>query len=160
MKTMTTSSRGFSTGTGRRELRPLRFGLGIALLIAWATTTPRPARADIPPPDACTAPGQPCNNAGPSHDQAGTCTESTCTKTVPSADGGTMQMMYACNLCKVSGTGGTGGAGGAKDGGTEPHKDSDFCSAAGPVAGGLTGGGALTLAAALGLLHARRRRRP
>jgi MYXO-CTERM domain-containing protein len=117
-----------------------------------------PAQADIPPPDACTAPGQPCANAGPAHDQAGTCTMSTCTKTVPSPDGGTMSMSYQCNLCKVANGGGGGGgatgSGGA--GGNKPPESKDSgCTVGG---GGSHGGEVLVFAGVLGLLRARRRR--
>src|SRR5262245_19364868 len=56
-----------------------------------------PARADLAPPDHCTAPGQPCQNAGPQFNQAGTCTATTCTRQVPAPDGGMMPMSYDCN---------------------------------------------------------------
>jgi len=76
--------------------------------LLWETGV---ARADIPPPDACTSPGQPCQVAGPQYDQPGTCQPSTCTKAPPDGDGGVTIMMYPCNLC-ISGAGGHGGAGG------------------------------------------------
>ena len=46
------------------------------------------ARADVAPPDTCTSPGQPCQNAGAENNQAGTCVASTCQRSVPNADGG------------------------------------------------------------------------
>src|SRR5580765_4735362 len=45
------------------------------------------ARADLAPPDTCTAPGQPCQNGGDQHNQPGACVATTCTKQVPTAAG-------------------------------------------------------------------------
>jgi hypothetical protein len=72
------------------------------------------ARADIAPADACTSPGQPCQNAGPSYDQAGVCTAATCTKTIYNGPGDLTTMQYACNQCQPAGGAGgsNGGAGG------------------------------------------------
>jgi hypothetical protein len=132
--------------------------VAVVVLLALAG----PARADIPPPDACTAPGQPCTNAGAGHDQGGTCTMSTCTKTVPSPDGGTMSMSYACNLCQVA-QGGSGGAGGGTGSGgagapkPPPSKDSG-CALGGGIPAG-SSEAVLVGAGLLGLFQARRRRR-
>ena len=76
------------------------------------------ARADVAPPDSCTTPGQPCTNAGPQFDQAGTCVTATCTKQVPAPTGGTMSMTYDCSHCAAGGSG--GGSGGSAGGSTSP----------------------------------------
>jgi hypothetical protein len=157
--------------------------LAYVVVFASVVAVGSPAWADLPPPDACTAPGQPCDKAGSAHDQSGTCTMSTCTKTVPSADGGTMSMSYACNLCKVAQGGGGAGTGGANggtgsgganggtgsgganggtgtggaDGAKPPSKDSG-CALGGHVPVDASGA-AVVLAGVLGILHARRRRR-
>ena len=109
--------------------------LTIFAIIVSASAT---ARADIPPQQTCTAPGQPCTNAGVSGNQAGTCTATTCTKSIPNGDGGRSAMSYDCNLCTVAfvdagisidalisdsrtatgRTSGGGGAGGSKEPGT------------------------------------------
>ena len=84
------------------------------------------ARADVAPPDSCTTPGQPCTNAGPQFDQAGTCVTATCTKQVPAPTGGTMSMTYDCNHCAAGGAAGDGaggsggGSGGSAGGSTSP----------------------------------------
>jgi len=95
------------------------------------------ARADIPPPDACTSPGQPCQVAGPNYDQAGVCRESTCTKGLPNGDGGITTMSYACNRCQL-GAGGGGGAGGA--GGSSGVGGAAGAGAAAGASGAGTGG--------------------
>jgi len=154
-----------------KSMRRLTFVPGLLVLVVLMVSG-RPAGADVPPPDACTAPGQPCNNAGPNHDQAGTCTMSTCTRSVPSADGGRMPMSYDCNLCKVAnaGTGGagggtgSGGAGGGTGsggaGGAKPPapRDSGCALGGGPETGAPGSVLVLTLAGLLGLGTARRRR--
>lgn len=153
----------------------LSFDVFLIVVVVLALSGGREAWADIPPPDSCTAPGQPCNNAGPPFSQAGTCTASTCTRTVPAPDGGTMLMSYTCNLCKISGTGGTGGGGGAAggggggsggtdgggapDGGTASSSKGCGCSVGDPAAGGGVGR-MLILVGLLGFLHSRRRRFP
>jgi hypothetical protein len=78
--------------------------LVVSALVAGAVVlaSPRPARADVAPQDACTAPGQPCMNAAPDYHTDGTCTASTCLRTVPDGDGGVTTMEYACNLCKAA----------------------------------------------------------
>jgi MYXO-CTERM domain-containing protein len=68
--------------------RPFAFLL-IAVSLAIVTVGANRARADVPPPDLCTSPGQPCQNAGANANQAGTCMATTCTKTIPDGDGGT-----------------------------------------------------------------------
>lgn len=143
------------TGARPRLVRTFASFVG-AMLVLMAMQGARPARADVPPPDACTAPGQPCTNAGPGHDQAGVCTESTCTRTVPAPDGGTMSMSYACNLCKVAGAGGDGGTGGV--GVKPPGKGSDGCSMTGRGPAGAWGGCLSILFAGVGLLVSRLRR--
>jgi MYXO-CTERM domain-containing protein len=94
------------------------------------------ARADVAPPDACTAPGQPCQNAGPApYKQAGTCVAATCYRSVPNADGGRTSMSYDCSLCQAGGAGGNGGSAAGGTGGA---------SATGGDGGGATGGGSGT----------------
>ena len=89
--------------------RTLAF-LFVAVSLASLTLGVSRARADVPPPDLCTSPGQPCQNAGAQHNQAGTCMATTCTKTLPNGDGGTTTMTYDCNLCRTV-DGGTSGGG-------------------------------------------------
>jgi hypothetical protein len=96
----------------------MRFGLGclLGLVIVWVGSSQ--ARADIPPPESCTAPGQPCDNAGPDASLHGVCAISTCTKLFRSPDGGMTPMSYPCNLCQGAGAGGSdGGIAGAGTGG-------------------------------------------
>jgi uncharacterized protein (TIGR03382 family) len=69
------------------------------------------ARADIAPPDSCSSPGQPCQNAGTGYNQAGSCVATTCTKQVRSSDGGLTPMTYSCDVCQASGAAGSGGTG-------------------------------------------------
>jgi len=104
------------------------------------------ARADVPPPDLCTSPGQPCQNAGAQYNQAGTCMATTCTKTVPDGDGGTTTMTYDCNLCRTV------------DGGTNGGGKSSGCAIA---AGGPpeAAGGSMMALALLGIALGRRRPR-
>jgi MYXO-CTERM domain-containing protein len=88
--------------------RTLAF-LSVAAWLATVAIGVNRARADVPPPDLCTSPGQPCQNAGPQNNQAGTCVATTCTKTVPTGDGGTTTMTYDCNLCRTPDAGTNGG---------------------------------------------------
>jgi MYXO-CTERM domain-containing protein len=77
------------------------------------------ARADIPPADSCTAPGQPCQNAGAvtnAPGQPGTCVATTCTKQVRGADGGLTPISYDCNRCEANGGNGGNGGGSATGG--------------------------------------------
>lgn len=76
------------------------------------------ARADVAPPDSCSSPGQPCQNAGAAYNLAGTCVATTCTKQIRSSDGGLTPMTYSCNACQISGAAGSGGMGTAGSGGT------------------------------------------
>src|SRR5262249_46561263 len=72
------------------------------------------ARADVAPPDMCTSPGQPCQTAGPGHNQAGTCMPATCSRAVHTDKGFEIDR-YGCNRCEMGSpvTGGaSGGAGG------------------------------------------------
>lgn len=129
------------------------------------------ARADLAPPDSCSSPGQPCQNAGASNDQAGTCTATTCTKRVQPVDGGSETMAYACNLCQAppsdagnnatggvtgTGTSGTGGAAGSAGVSACPAcKSTSGCAVAGP--GADLGGVALLVVSLLALAFRRRR---
>jgi len=143
---------------------PSRSGHLAAVLavIATLTVAATRARADLAPPDSCTAPGQTCTNAGPQHDQAGTCVATTCTKQVPAPDGGTMPMTYDCNKCTAGGAGGSGGGngGGGAGGSTSPPPatSSSGCTVASEPSD--AGSRAATLAMSLiaGLVLAARRR--
>ena len=103
MRTMTSTL--FSVAAFVASLATLAIGGGIA-------------RADIAPPDSCSSPGQPCQNAGTGYNQAGTCVATTCTKQVRSSDGGLTPMTYSCNACQPSGAAGGGGTGTGGSGGT------------------------------------------
>jgi hypothetical protein len=94
--------------------RTLAF-LSVAAWLATAAVGANRARADVPPPDLCTSPGQPCQNAGAQYNQAGTCVATTCTKTAPTGDGGTTTVSYDCDLCRKV-DGGTSGGGGSSSG--------------------------------------------
>ncbi|HTB60400.1 MAG TPA: hypothetical protein VLC06_21170 [Polyangia bacterium] len=112
------------------------------------------ARADLAPPDSCSSPGQPCQNAGAGYDQAGTCVATTCTKQVRSSDGGLTSMTYSCDACQISGAGGgsgtgTGGSGSVGTGGAPTHSSSGSSGCA--IAGNAGGGDAAALIA-LGLI--------
>jgi hypothetical protein len=119
--------------------------LSFAVWLAIVATGMNRARADVPPPDLCTSPGQPCQNAGAQNNQAGICMATTCMKTVPGADGGTTTMTYDCNLCRMT------------DGGTTGGGSSSGCAIA--PAGSLesVGGSAVALVL-LGIALGRRRR--
>lgn len=96
---------------------------------------------------------------------------STCTKSVPGPDGGRMSMSYECNLCKVAaggtggaagadGSAGAGGANGSGGAGTKPPPSKDSgCALGGGIQAGTSGSVLLALAALLGLVQARCRRR-
>ncbi|HVT09368.1 MAG TPA: hypothetical protein VHO67_18035, partial [Polyangia bacterium] len=97
--------------------------LPVVVVVLLAAGGATPARADVAPPDLCTSPGQPCQNAGaitgPGH--PGTCVATTCTKSVRQPDGGFTSMSYQCNKCEavdggILGGGGAGGAAGAAAG--------------------------------------------
>jgi MYXO-CTERM domain-containing protein len=138
-----------------RMRHPLARCSSIATLVAITVFAASSARADVPPPDTCTVPGQPCQNAGPQYDQSGVCVATTCTKQVPSADGGMMPMTYACNRCEVpDGGSGVGGTGGST---THPSSGSSGCAIAPGDAGSGHAVPAIILLAGLALAAARRR---
>ena len=124
---------------------PLTLVLVIAAAVGLLALGAGRANADVPPPDLCTSPGQPCQNAGPQYDSPGTCAATTCTKQVPGPDGGMMSMTYDCNLC-------TAGGG---DGGSHPSSGSSGCALA-PT--GSDGAAAAVLVMAMLVLAARRRK--
>jgi uncharacterized protein (TIGR03382 family) len=117
------------------------------------------ARADIAPPDSCSSPGQPCQNAGTGYNQAGSCVATTCTKQVRSSDGGLTPMTYSCDVCQASGAAGSGGTGtggsgpggssGTGTGGAPSHSSS---GSSGCTVAGNAGGGDAASMIALGLL--------
>jgi MYXO-CTERM domain-containing protein len=113
-----------------KNVRSAITGAAIAILVA--VSGEGAARADIPPADACTAPGQPCQNAGPNYDQPGSCVAATCQKG-HLEDGGVVYTPYDCHLCR--GDGGSGGGGGSAAGGA---------SATGGSGGATTGHGGAT----------------
>ena len=138
--------------------------LAFALLVFSA-----PARADVPPPDACNpgdTPGKACNNAGPGYDQPGTCQAAKCLRASP--DG---SIEYDCVRCTpaAGGAGGSGnagtGSGGTSSGsggsagasGTKSSSSSDdsSCGCRTAQAGGAA---AFLLALVAGALLAARRR--
>jgi len=125
------------------KTRPLAFLL-VAMSLATVTFGASRARADVPPPDLCTSPDQPCQNAGAQHNQAGTCMATTCTKTLPNGDGGFTTMTYDCNLCRTV------------DGGTSGGGKSSGCAIAarGPIE---AAGGSLMTLALVALALGRRR---
>ncbi len=125
--------------------RTLAF-LSVAVWLATIAVGGNRARADVPPPDLCTSPGQPCQNAGAQHNQAGTCMTTTCMRTVPTGDGGTTTMTYDCNLCRMP-DGGTTGGGGSSSG--------CAIAASGPAE---AAGGLVVALALLGIALGRRRR--
>lgn len=146
--------------------RRARTLVALTVLVIASGVAGRNARADLAPPDMCTAPGQPCLNAPPTYNVSGTCVATTCTRNVPT-DGGMMSMTYDCNRCKApsdggggsGGASGTGGAGGGTDAANDGKgtKENSGCSIA-PGADRLTDGLA-TLALAAGFGAAARRRR-
>jgi len=123
-----------------RTLAFLSVAVWAAIVIGGATR----AHADVPPPDLCTSPGQPCQNAGAQYNQAGTCAATTCTKMIPNGDGGMTTMTYDCNLCQTA------------DGGTSGGGKSSGCTiaASGPAG---AAGGAVTALVLLGIALGRRR---
>lgn len=133
-----------------------------AALLATLVIGGAVARADLAPPDTCTSPGQPCQNAGATYNQAGSCVAATCTKQIRSSDGGLTPMSYSCNACQISGAAGTGGTGAAGTGGMSaagtggagiggaPSRTSGGSS--GCAVAGKTGGGDIGLKLALGLV--------
>jgi hypothetical protein len=131
MRTMTTTL--FSVAALVASLATLAIGGGIA-------------RADIAPPDSCSSPGQPCQNAGTGYNLAGTCVATTCTKQVRSSDGGLTPMSYSCNACQASGAAGgsgtgTGGSGGTTATGTGGAGTGGATGTGGVGTGGATGTG-------------------
>jgi len=134
---------------------PLTLVLVIAAAVGALALDAGRARADVAPPDLCTSPGQPCQNAGPQYDSAGTCVATTCTKQVPGPDGGRMPMTYDCNLCTANGGAGGGGAGGAGGSTSNPSSGSSGCALA-PT--GSDGAGAAVLLMGLVVVTARRRK--
>jgi hypothetical protein len=137
---------------------PFRHLWAVAAVVATLAIGATRARADVAPPDTCTAPGQSCTNAGPQFNQAGTCVATTCTRQVPSPDGGTTSMTYDCNRCTAGGTGGSGGAGaGGAGGSTSPSSKSSGCAVAPEHGDGGSLGVPISLIAGLMLLAARRR---
>jgi hypothetical protein len=125
----------------------------VALVTAWSAA----ALADVAPPDGCTAgAGTACNNAGPSANQPGICTASTCPHTGPGPDGGIVTTENPCVLCQVQSSGSSSAtSAGATSSGTA-------ASGSGGCTVGVTpseGAGTMLLVGAGLLLASRRRRR-
>lgn len=134
---------------------PLTLVLVIAAAVGALALGAGRARADVAPPDSCTSPGQPCQNAGPQFDGAGTCVAGTCTKQVPAPDGGTMSMTYDCNRCTAN-----GGAGGSGTGATSGSSSQSSGCALAPTGGDKNGAAPAVLLIATLAFIARRRRTP
>jgi hypothetical protein len=111
-------------------IRSRTAALALLFAVSWHTT---PARADVPPPDACTTAGSECSNAGDDFDEPGTCFLRTCTKGPPGEE-----VEYECLRCEKPGEGG-GGAGGA--GGSANGEGGEK---AGPGGAATTGGSSPT----------------
>jgi MYXO-CTERM domain-containing protein len=63
---------------------PLALVIAISAAAAALTLAPVRARADVIPEDPpCTSPGQPCQTAGPDHNQVGTCVRGRCKPSHP-----------------------------------------------------------------------------
>jgi len=63
---------------------PAAVVLAIAAAVAALTLGPVRAHADVAPWDPpCTSPGQPCQTAGPDHNQVGTCVRGKCKPSHP-----------------------------------------------------------------------------
>jgi MYXO-CTERM domain-containing protein len=133
-----------------------------SFVLAWcAASVGSPARADIPPPDACDSPGASCGRDGTC-----TCATTTCVRIIPcsacptgqcvegragsgESDGGpatgTCRSEYPCNRCRsdrddsctTDGAGAKGGHGGASGRAGEAG-----AGGAGTAAAGQGGGGA------------------
>ncbi len=141
----------------------------VFVAMAVLTLEAGPARADVAPPDSCSAPGQPCQTAGAQYDQAGTCVATTCSRLVHASDGGTTPMSYACDLCQVSGGGGgsagnagsSGGSSGTGAAGSagKTSGGSSGCAVAGRADANTEGPEAALLLVLVGLAAARGRRR-
>ncbi len=129
----------------------------LLLTLLGVSLSGSPARADVAPPDQCSASeeGKPCDNAmGTGNDLgAGVCKATTCQRATPSGS-----MTYDCYRC-VANEGGSGGSSGGSSStaGTSSGGKSggDGCSVATVGAAGGVGG----LLLALGFLSARAARR-
>jgi len=127
-----------------------KVSLFVAVLVGGTLWTAGAAWADVAPRDACTSPGQPCQVAGPTFDQPGTCQTVTCTRVLPDGDGGMMTTTYACNRCfggggaggniGTGGAGGHGGGAGGVGGGAAGAGGSATGGAGGSATGGAGGG--------------------
>lgn len=102
-------------------------GLSVLLLAAGAEG----ARADIPPPTACSTKGERCRNAGEDAKQPGVCAEQTCQRFVPDMG---KSIDVPCMRCVAEGgEGGSAAQADAGSSGVAPAKDP---GAAGKAAGG------------------------
>jgi MYXO-CTERM domain-containing protein len=122
------------------RIGPLSFSVSLFVVIAASGVTP--ARADVPPADTCTSPGQPCQNAGAVNGpgQPGTCVEATCTKYL-FHDGGLTPMTYTCHRCEAPDGGTAGGDGTAGAAGGTAGAAGGSAGAAGGAAGATATGG-------------------
>lgn len=92
-------------------MNKMRWKLGIGCAGLFLLSLSAPARADIPPADACMTVGEACSNTD--NGDPGVCKASTCVHPTP---GGSMT--YECYRClpEGGGAGGASGAGGADNG--------------------------------------------
>jgi uncharacterized membrane protein YgcG len=114
-------------------MNPVKIAMAL-VFVASSLLAPR-LRADVPPPDACTAEGAACDNAGRRGNLPGHCLATTCTRAT--ADGG---MQYDCLLCIVDS--GSAGAAGAADAGAAGGASNGGASSGGASNGGASNGGA------------------
>lgn len=124
------------------------------------------ARADVPPPDACSdsaSVGSSCTNAGDNHDEPGTCQNSSCLHATHLEDGGVASGDEPCVLCVASDGGETTTDGGQAtttrpDGGTAAAPSSSSgCSATPDTRDGATGF-AMLVVGMIGLVLSRRKK--
>jgi hypothetical protein len=127
----------------------LRHSISAAVIVLVSALSAA-ARADVPPPDACSlGAGMICNNAGPNSDEPGVCVSSMCPHTGPGPDGGLVTTMNPCVLCMPNDAGSTtssSSSGGttsssSSSGGTTSSNSGGTTSASGSSSSGSVSGG-------------------
>jgi MYXO-CTERM domain-containing protein len=129
-------------------MKRIKLAVGLLAVASWFSAAP--ARADLPPPDACDEAGEACSNAGDNYDEDGICRERTCTKGPPG-----QQMSYDCLLCELGESPATGGS---TSNPPAPKKDDDDEGCSVSAAGTEHGLAGILLLAGLGMLIRGRRR--